>query len=230
MEFYTIDSGGELHHWGIKGMKWGRRRYQNKDGSLTPEGRKRYGDGDSGGSDSKPKKKSIGEMSDDELRSAIARKQLENQYKQYHPDPVKKESFVGKFVSDAVKPALISSGRKALEAVMDKTVKDLLKDKVDPDSYEALKKTYDKLEIKGKIKKLQKSDEPDEYETLKKQHDILDMKKKIEKLEKGDSDGDDSYDALLKQYRDTPEELRNEIKNAAGFAENLNKLKKKKSD
>lgn len=36
----------QLYHWGIKGMKWGRRRYQNKDGSLTPEGRKRYGDGD----------------------------------------------------------------------------------------------------------------------------------------------------------------------------------------
>lgn len=33
-----------LQHWGIKGQKWGRRRFQNKDGSLTPEGRKRYGD------------------------------------------------------------------------------------------------------------------------------------------------------------------------------------------
>lgn len=36
----------ELTHWGIKGMKWGRRRYQNKDGSLTPEGKKRYADDD----------------------------------------------------------------------------------------------------------------------------------------------------------------------------------------
>lgn len=32
----------ELYHWGIKGQKWGIRRYQNKDGSLTPAGRKRY--------------------------------------------------------------------------------------------------------------------------------------------------------------------------------------------
>lgn len=31
----------ELYHWGIKGMKWGVRRYQNKDGSLTPAGKKR---------------------------------------------------------------------------------------------------------------------------------------------------------------------------------------------
>ena len=32
----------ELMHFGIKGMKWGVRRYQNKDGTLTPAGKKRY--------------------------------------------------------------------------------------------------------------------------------------------------------------------------------------------
>lgn len=31
----------ELCHFGIKGMKWGVRRYQNKDGSLTPAGKRR---------------------------------------------------------------------------------------------------------------------------------------------------------------------------------------------
>ena len=32
----------ELRHLGIKGQKWGVRRFQNKDGSLTPAGEKRY--------------------------------------------------------------------------------------------------------------------------------------------------------------------------------------------
>ena len=32
----------QIWHWGIKGMKWGVRRYQNEDGTLTAAGKKRY--------------------------------------------------------------------------------------------------------------------------------------------------------------------------------------------
>ena len=40
----TLYYESELYHHGIKGMKWGVRRYRNKDGSLTGAGRKRYKD------------------------------------------------------------------------------------------------------------------------------------------------------------------------------------------
>lgn len=38
----TRTNDKELQHHGIKGQRWGQRRYQNKDGSLTPAGQKRY--------------------------------------------------------------------------------------------------------------------------------------------------------------------------------------------
>ena len=76
----------ELYHWGIKGMKWGVRRYQNKDGTLTPAGRKRYGtDGETGEEklDYAPKapKKKASDYSDEELRAQINRMQMEKQYR-----------------------------------------------------------------------------------------------------------------------------------------------------
>ena len=41
MEYYFMESNS-LTHFGIPGMRWGIRRYQNKDGSLTLKGEKKY--------------------------------------------------------------------------------------------------------------------------------------------------------------------------------------------
>ena len=41
---YLSEDSDYLEHYGIKGMKWGIRRFQNKDGSLTKAGLKRYSD------------------------------------------------------------------------------------------------------------------------------------------------------------------------------------------
>ena len=39
-DYILID--GTLYHHGIMGQKWGRRRFQNEDGSLTPGGERKF--------------------------------------------------------------------------------------------------------------------------------------------------------------------------------------------
>lgn len=70
----------EIYHWGVKGMKWGVRRYQNKDGSLTPAGRKRKRDDYHEDYKNAHDGKSVKYMSDAELRNRNNRLQAERQY------------------------------------------------------------------------------------------------------------------------------------------------------
>lgn len=102
-----------IEHFGVKGMKWGVRRYQNKDGSLTPAGKKRY---------SKP----VSEMSDQELRAAINRLQMEKQYNQLTQSQVNKGR---KFVSEIIKNAAKQTATNYVSKFLTKEIDDLLKKK-----------------------------------------------------------------------------------------------------
>lgn len=64
----------ELTHWGIKGMKWGIRRFQNKDGSLTAAGKKRRKEDDD------KKEETVEERRSRLLKSTNAKELYENRH------------------------------------------------------------------------------------------------------------------------------------------------------
>jgi len=85
----------EIYHHGVKGMRWGIRRYQNKDGGLTPAGRRKYA----------KSRKDISKLSDEELAKATARAKAEKDYKQALKDNRSYElgkRFVNKFSESLV--------------------------------------------------------------------------------------------------------------------------------
>ena len=108
----------DLRHHGIKGQKWGVRRFQNADGSLTAAGRKRYGDGESSydyGKDSGGRKVvRVGkESSTDNYENAIKKTKAAG-------DAVEN---IRKFNNDAKRmkdPAMEKRIRKSTEAMTDK--------------------------------------------------------------------------------------------------------------
>ena len=162
----------EVYHSGIKGMKWGIRRYQNKDGSLTPAGRKRYASESAklkareqivknkertnakiakleskkaeldarekalGGSKKSitpvakpkdapdtPKQKSIKDMTDDELRTAVNRLRLEQDYRNLNPQKVSAgKKFATTVAKNVLIPAATEVGKKAVTAMLNQAV------------------------------------------------------------------------------------------------------------
>lgn len=155
----------ELYHYGMKGMRWGIRRYQNKDGSLTPAGKKRYNkemaklkaeekvlknkqktQAKMDKLDEKRKdvealrkgktppsalkkaketqKRSLKDLSDDELRTIVNRMQLEQQYRTLAPEKISTgRKFANAVMKNVVAPAATEVGKQVVKDAMQKAVK-----------------------------------------------------------------------------------------------------------
>ena len=79
----------ELYHHGIKGQKWGIRRYQNEDGSLTDEGIRRYNRASNIQRDLNKLDRQIAYNTGDMIkvgRKAIKLEKKANRYERKHPN------------------------------------------------------------------------------------------------------------------------------------------------
>lgn len=121
-----MEERNTLKHFGILGMRWGVRRFQNPDGSLTDAGKKRYNKGESANSTSSVKvsnnarTKTVHDIPDDELRRLVNRIQLERQYSQL---TTREKTEGEKFVKDVLK----TSAKAVAVAYTTKTIRNVVK-------------------------------------------------------------------------------------------------------
>ena len=122
-----------LMHWGIKGMKWGLRRYQNPDGTLTEAGKLRYAEQEARAAAKEQRraekaqkaseqritkaahgnasKHLLNKMTDDELKAVNDRLKMEQSYKDMMAkiNPGSQQFFKWKEVAAKVSTTLITS-------------------------------------------------------------------------------------------------------------------------
>ena len=113
----------ELYHHGVKGQKWGVRRYQNTDGSRTSLGKRRRNEIDYDNAHDDFKRahttKHYSQMSDKELREVNNRLNMERQYNQLN----KKEVTAGqKFMTTVVIGSATIIASKYAQRYMDQGV------------------------------------------------------------------------------------------------------------
>lgn len=206
MEYYTTD---ELYHWGVKGMKWGIRRYQNKDGSLTPAGGKRYN-----GSDYKPRKSIVQTVKDyrtaskkkanlKKAREARAAKKAEEEKAKIAAEQRKKDVESGKISSRKMTTEELQSRidrlnmEKRYKQLLDETdpaskaksvgqgfVKKMWNEAVQPAMAEAGKSVLKDVLTKQMRKATGLDVDNKALDSLKKEYETLDLKQKISNAKK----------------------------------------------
>lgn len=161
-----MNNGEVIAHHGILGQRWGVRRYQNSDGSLTPAGRRKAqrlkedyksltGKKIKGKIPNEdPSKKPVRKLSDTELRDRINRLSAEKQALGLERDLSSNgKKFIRTVGSAVIAPAAINAGRNLLEKVLYNTgSKYLGLDKSDvKDAKKILKDQAEELRLKKQI-------------------------------------------------------------------------------
>ena len=126
----------ELYHYGVKGMKWGVRKTpvrspskskKSKSGLFNLKLRKSKTKAASSKKSTSESTKSISEMTDDELRRAINRMQMEKQYKDLSPKQISKgKAFTKRVMNNIVIPAAEDVAKQLVKSGMTKATNRML--------------------------------------------------------------------------------------------------------